>query len=51
MRVEDLLQRMFSLLLIYEVYMYSTTQSWKKGVVHQVLEHPDVKQFMSRIND
>jgi hypothetical protein len=48
MRVEDLIQKLISILIIYEVYMYSTTKSWKKGIVHKVIEHPEVKKFVNK---
>jgi hypothetical protein len=49
MRVETLLERIASLLLIYELLMFAMNKSWKHGVIYKIANHDEVKSAFKKM--
>ncbi len=49
MKFEINMNKVMSVLVMYELYMYSIKKSWKFGLAYKVISNKDVKAMMNKI--
>lgn len=49
MKLEIDMNKVMTVFVLYELYLYSTKKSWKYGLAYKVISNEDVKAMMNKI--